>query len=213
MESKSMKYIVKSALCFSFATLIGCGGGSGGSAEKPGLSEESESDEPELVLAFDNEPLGPDVFNILASEESLEQDFNPGEQIRSSWFMTLRYSDDTDLAEGESHLYDAKVYLSSDNEIDELDLELFTIECSFPETSEHACGRFASFITVYAPSNENVFSTTSVPIGKTLGLSDFEVDSTLFLDTIPKETNLIISACLRDEPDKCDTFSIGISLL
>jgi hypothetical protein len=206
-----MKFFARSALCLSISVLAACGGGGSGDAQN--LNEDPEVEEPELVLAFDADPLGPDVFNIAAPEESLEQDFNPGEQIRTSWLMTLRYDNDTDLAEGESHLYDATLYLSTDAVIDELDLELFTLECSMPETEAHACGRFASFVTVYAPDNDARFSTTSIPLGKPVGLTDFEVDSTAWLNFIPKDANLIISACLREEPEKCDTFSIGVSLL
>ena len=213
VESKSMKFIAKTVLYVSLSTLVACGGGSDSSVGTQNEDVSPGSEEPELVLAFDAEPLEPNVFNIAATEESLERDFNPGEQIRTSWFMTLGYSDGSELAEGEAHLYDASVYLSDDEVIDELDLKLLSIECSFPETSEHACGRFASFITTYSPNNENIFSTTSIPLSKSLGITDHQVDSTLFLDTIPKEANLIISVCLREETEKCDTFNIGISLL
>lgn len=205
-----MNLLLRSNLYLSFAALAACGGGGGGQTDPIVDSEELG---PALVLAFEEDPLGPDVFNIAATDESLEQDFNPGEQVRISWLMTLGYSDDTDLELGESHLYDASVYLSVDETIDELDLELFTLECSFPETENHACGRFASFVSVYAPNNDNVFSTSSIPLGKSIGITDFEIDSTAFLDFIPKAANVIISACLRDEPEKCDTFSTGVTLL
>lgn len=209
-----MNIFVRSVLSVSIAAaLTACGGGSGGSDDSQNVKSESEVEEPELVLAFDTEPLSPDVFNIGVPQESLEQTFNPGDQIRISWFMNLDYSDGTPLAEGETHLYDSTVYLSSDDAIDETDLELFTLECSMPVSENHACGKFASFITVYSPDNESIFSTSSIPPGTQIGLSDFEVDSTAWLDVIPKEANVIISACLREEPEKCDTFSVGISLL
>lgn len=208
-----MKYFLKSFLFLTIFVIAACSDSSDSTLESLSQTSDQESVEPQLVLTFELDPLEPKVFNIAVSDESQEQDFNPGEQIRTTWVMSLKYSDNTNLKEGESHLYDAKVYLSSDNEIDELDLELFSIECSFPETEEYACGRFASFITDYAPDNQNIFSTDSIPLEKSLGLTDYQVDSTAFLDTIPKETNLIISACLKDQPDNCDLFSIGISLL
>lgn len=190
---------------------IACGGSGGSDGQ---VQSDEETVQPQLVLAFDVSPLDPDVFNIAATTESLEQDFNPGEQLRTSWFMTLRYDDGSPLAVGESHLYDASVFLSSDATIDAEDMELFSLECSLPsETAEHACGRFASFITEYSPGNQNIFSTTSIPLDRPLGLKDYEVDSTAFLDVIPKEANVIIEACLRDEPEVCDQFIIGVTLL
>ena len=153
------------------------------------------------------------MFNIDALEVSLEQDFNPNDAIRTTWFMTMGYSDGSSLKDGQSYLYDATVSLSIDEIIDAQDLTLFSLECSFPETLNHACGRFASFISQYAPGNANTFETTSIPLEKPLGLIDFSVDSTAFLDEIPKAANLIITACLQEEPKLCDEFIIGINLL
>jgi len=199
------------SLVLSMASLVACGGSSSSSVSE-GI-QLSETGEPKLVVAFDPAPLQPNVFNIVATNESLEQDFYPGEDLRISWFMTIRYSDGSMLDADESYLLDASVYLSDDDLIDAEDLKLFSLECTFPETVGKPCGRFNSFITTYAPDNTNTFSTISLPLNVPGGLTDFSVDSNEFLDQIPKAAKLIIKVCLQEEPDICDEFAIDINLL
>lgn len=220
-----MSLLRQAFVCLSIVILLGCGSsasekGSNENAEvknedvdSKGAESEDIKDSQDLVLAFDPSPLEPNVFNIAAREKSLEHDFNPGEAIRSSWFMSIQHADGSLLKEGESYLFDAAIYLSDDALIDTNDLKLFSIVCRFPETVGSPCGNFGSFITVYAPDNSNTFSTTSIPLEVSGGLTDFTVDSSEFLDEIPKATNLIFNACLQEQSDVCDQHIVGINLL
>lgn len=194
------------AIAVVFSTLVV-------SRDRAVQSDLKDNDDQGLVLEFLGAPSAPNVFNISAAQKSLEQDFKPGEQIRTSWFLRVRHADGAMINAGESYLYDAQLYLSENETVDDQDLELFSIECSFPETVDHACGQFASFITDYAPGNANVFRTTSIPLSKSLGLDNFEVDSSAFLGVIPKDVQLIGVACLREKPATCDRFIIEIALL
>lgn len=171
------------------------------------------NDDQDLVLEFWSAPLAPNAFNISAAQKSLEQDFNPGDKIRTFWFLSIRYANGVEVKSDEQYLYDAQLYLSENSVIDGKDFQLFSIECSFNGREDHACGKSASFITSYKPDNKNIFRTMSVPLDRPLGIKDFEVDIPVFLGEMPKDVNLIGVACLREKPATCDHFIIEISLL
>lgn len=214
MQNTAIKVI---STCLVTGTLIGCnGGGSGGGGAAPGTNGgQGGGVGPELVIEFREAPLDPKVFNLLSNDRSTENHFNPEEKLSITWMTTVKYSDDTTLGVNQRELYQAKVYLS-DNDIIEIDndLELFTIQCSFPMASgaDYGCSEFASFESVYAKDNLNQFSTTSIPLNKPEGIQNHVVDATDFLDIIPKDANVIIETCLISEPDNCAEASVAIEL-
>lgn len=193
--------------------MAGCGGADG-------VPENTNTDNPiganqqiekVLILEFMPPPLEPIAFNLVAGQDEPKNHFSPGDTIYISWNTFLHYSDNTDVEE--TMLYDAEVYLSDDEEIQtDVDLQLFSIECSYPETTNHACGYYGSIQCVYAEDNSNVISCTSVPFNKSLGISDLAVDSTSFIDAIPKVTNVLYRLCLRDYPENCAVSSVTIQL-
>lgn len=200
---KTIRFIL---LFSSICTLVACGGGGGGSSS--GTTQNPTNlnpvEPPELVFEYASEPLHPRAFNLAASTTGEENQFYPGDTISLIWDVDIYYTDNSTIGFGEQYLYDAEVYLSADDEIQgEVDLKLFSIECSIPSTSAHACGDAASFQCVYAEDNENTISCTSIPLGKPKGFADLAVDTTVFLDVIPKVANVIFRACLKDEPDMC----------
>ena len=193
-------------LLVSFASLLSaCGGGGGGSSSN-GLQTPSNlnpSEPPELVFEFAPEPMHPKAFNLAASSGEEENHFSPGDTVSLIWNLDIYYTDNTTIGAGEQYLYDAKVYLSTDDQVQEEDLKLFTIECSLPGTTQHACADTATYQCIYAQDNQSTLSCTSIPLNKLHGFTDLSVDTSSWLDVIPKAANVIFQACLRDEPETC----------
>jgi len=195
----------------SATILTACGGG--GSGDTPGSGTTQTTPEPkELVYKFKDAPFEPELYNLGApsGEESV---FDPGDIIHLTWKVDIYYSDNSSTGFGESYLYDTSVYLSDDNQLQEAsDLKLFDIECSFPTTSEHACGNDAYFQCKYAEGNANEVKCTSIPLDKTKGIKNLAVDTTVWLTAIPKDAFLIAKACLRDIPDMCIQTELPLQL-
>ncbi|MBL4901013.1 MAG: hypothetical protein JKX76_15505 [Colwellia sp.] len=199
----------KSVALASVVSLVSaCGGGGGSSSGGPssaGLGAGgSDSGSTELILEYASEPLQPRLFNLGTANSDFENHFSPGETLNITWNMELYYSDNSSIGLGEQHLYDASVYLSFDDNLQEaLDLKLFDIECSIPGTSTHSCSNFGSFQCVYALDNANTISCLSIPLDKEVAITEPTVDTTDFLDSIPKSVSMILKACLREAPSTC----------
>lgn len=125
--------------------LSSCGGGGAGSSSSDGTN--GGNDNPDLVFEFAGSPLHARVFNLASFSAETENHFNPGETISLIWDMDLYFSGDNPfLGLLDQYLYDSSVYLSNDTSLDEAtDLKLFTVECSYPMTLDHACGETAHF--------------------------------------------------------------------
>lgn len=190
------------------SVLAACGGGGGGSSD----SQAPRESEPELVFEYAPAPLHPKAFNMAASTGEPEHHFAPGETLSLITNVDIYYSDNSAIAPGEQFLYDTSIYLSTDDQIQETDLRLFTIECSMPGTSVHACGETSHFRCVYAHDNANTMRCTSIPLSRTYGFTDLSVDTSAWLDTVPKAANVIFHACLRDQPDLCTDVAYPIQL-
>lgn len=202
-------------LATSISLLSGCGGGGGsssGGTTQPTNPGTNPDDSKQLVFEYAAQPLHPRAFNLSASSGEPENHFSPGDTLSLIWDIDMYYSDSTTLDEGERHLYDANVYLSTDDQIQDEDLKLFNIECSVPATSQHSCSDVASFQCVYAMDNNNTMSCTSIPLSRPLGITDEVVDTSTWLATIPREANVIFQACLKDDPDKCVSATYPIQL-
>lgn len=195
----------KFLLLVSLASLLSaCGGGGGsstGGAQAP--SNLNPIVPPDLVFEFAPEPMHPKVFNLAVSSGEEDNHFSPGDTVSLIWNVDIYYTNNTTIGAGERYLYDANVYLSTDAQVQDEDLKLFSIECSFPGTAQHACADSASIQCVYAPNNQNTLSCTSIPLNKLHGFKDLSVDSSSWLDLIPKTANVIFQACLREEPKEC----------
>lgn len=209
-----MKFTKLILLVSTSAILSACGGGGGsssGGAQSTGNSTAVEA--ADLVFEFAEDPLHPRAFNLASSTKQDENQFYPGDTISLIWDVDIYYTDNSTIGFDEQYLYDADVYLSADDVFQGAeDLKLFSIECSLPSTSQHACGDTASFQCVYAENNQNTISCTSIPLGKEQGFTDLTVDTTEFLDAIPKTANVIFQACLRDDPDLCTEAIFPIQL-
>ncbi|MCG8611989.1 MAG: hypothetical protein MI864_15800 [Pseudomonadales bacterium] len=187
-----------------FLSACGGGGGDSSSGEQQSTGNPDLPETRKLVFKFAENPLHPRAFNLAASTRQEENEFYPGDTISLIWDVDIYYTDNSTIGFGEQYLYDAEVYLSADDAFQETeDLKLFSIECSLPFTSQHACGDAASFQCVYAEDNQNIISCSSIPLGKEQGFSGLAVDTTEFLDVVLKPANVIFQACLRDEPDLC----------
>lgn len=195
---KSSRYLLLVSLA---VFLSACGGGGGGNSS--GTSQPSNLNPAELVFEFAPDPMHPKAFNLAASSREEENQFYPGDTLSLIWNVDIYYTDNSTIGAGEQYLYDAGVYLSSDDVLQDDDLKLFTIECSLPSTTQHACSDTASFQCVYAKDNQNTVSCMSIPLDKQEGFKDLTVDTTMFLDAIPKAANVIFQACLRDDPEEC----------
>ena len=209
---KLSRYLI---IALTTSTLIGCGGGGSGSGSetRPSSLPDEISEEKELVFEFSGAPLQPKVFNLAAFSDDQRNQFSPGDMISLTWKIDLYYDDLSVPEFNESFPYTASVYLSEDGIFQlEDDLELFTIQCVFPSSGETACGQFASFRCDYAPENRNEIACSSLPAGRTQGIDDLVVDTTRFLDVIPKTADLLIVTCFYDEPAKCDTHQLNLQL-
>ena len=191
--------------------LSSCGGGGVGSTTG---GNDGGADNPELIFEFAAPPLHARVFNLASFSADTENHFNPGETISLIWDKDLYFSDEPFLGLLDQYLYDSSVYLSNDTVLSEAtDLKLFTVECSFPMTLEHACGETAHFQCLYAKDNANTISCTSIPLGRTKGFIDIIVDTAPFLDVVPKDAQVIIKSCLREDPSNCTEANYPLKLL
>ena len=182
----------------SLLTACGGGGSSSGAAQ---TTENTVKEPAKLVFEFAKAPLEPIAFNLSADRGEPDNHFDPGDTLNITWNVTLYKSDNSGL-ENKQYLYDAKVYLSRDFELQpEEDLEIIASECSMGVDYQHSCVFSGSFKCVYAPDNQNQMSCTSIPLGMPYGLKDYIVDMSAFLDTIPKSAVVIFKACLQGEPD------------
>ena len=180
--------------------LLGCGGGGGDGAaiEKPSSSGNTDANK-ELVFEFSGSPLEPSVFNLAAFSEDQENQFSPGDIISLTWNTDVYYDDLSVPGFDETFPYTASVYLSEDGAFQvEDDVELFSVQCVFPSSEQAACGQFASFRCDYA--------------GRERGLESHVVNITEFLNVIPKTVELLIVACLDNEPEKCDSHQLSLQL-
>lgn len=193
--------------------LSSCGGGGAGSSSSDGTN--GGDDNPDLIFEFAGPPLHARVFNLASFSAETENHFNPGETISLIWDMDLYFSGDNPfLGLLDQYLYDSSVYLSNDTSLDEAtDLKLFDVECSYPISLEHACGETAHFQCLYAKDNANTISCTSIPLGRTKGFIDIIVDTTTFLDVVPKDAHVIIKSCLREDPSNCAEANYPLKLL
>ena len=204
----------KQSLCLILAcsTLVACGGGGSSSSSGPSAPA-PDVEERELVFEFSEAPLEPTVFNIAAGTGDPEDHFSPNDTISITWKMEVYYDDQSVPEFNESFPYTASVYLSEDGVFQqEDDLELFSISCMWPSDSDYACGQFASFDCDYAPGNQNVISCSSIPVGRTNGINDLTVDTSAFLNVIPKSADMLYVACLDEQPNKCTTFTVSLQL-
>lgn len=192
-----------------FLTSCGSGGG-GGSADSDGASVD-----PELIFEFASAPLEPRVFNLASSSAATENHFNPDETISIIYDIDLYFSGDNPfLGLLDQYLYDTSVYFSSDTTLDEVtDLKLFTVECSFPMTTDHACGDTAHFQCVYAESGSQTISCTSIPLARTNGFTDLVVDTSSHIISVPMDAHIIYKSCLREDPTNCAEANYPLRLL
>lgn len=207
------------------ASLVGCGGGGSGggssttataaSVETPEITEDGAE---ELIFEFQSAPLEPKVFNLGAGSGAPENHFSPGDSISLVWNTAIFFSKDGAVTASsgvkKDYIYDGLAYLSADDTIQtDQDLLLFDFDCSIPgDPAVNACTSAASYRCIYAENNNNTISCTSYPLGKTGGLLDVTVDTTAFLDVIPKTANIIVNVCLREDSEKCDEVSIPLQL-
>lgn len=194
--------------------LLGCGGGGGGGAgiEKSSSSGNTDANK-ELVFEFSDSPREPSVFNLAAFSEDQENQFSPGDIISLTWNTDVYYDDLSVPGFDETFPYTASVYLSEDGAFQvEDDVELFSVQCVFPSSEQTACGQFASFRCDYAPDNRHELVCSSLPAGRERGLESHVVDITEFLNVIPKTAELLIVACLDNEPEKCDSHQLSLQL-
>ena len=192
--------------------LTSCGGGGAGSSSTDGTN--GGDDNPDLIFEFAAPPLHARVFNLASFSADTENHFNPGETISLIWDKDLYFSDEPFLGLLDQYLYDSSVYLSNDTVIDEAtDLKLFSVECSYPMSLEHACGETAHFQCLYAKDNANAISCTSIPLARTNGFMDIIVDTTTFIDVVPKDVHVIIKSCLREDPSNCAEANYPLKLL
>lgn len=194
-------------------TACGGGGGGGGSTAVQSETDINGGSGDELVFNFAPEPLQPRAFNLAAPTLEEQAQFQPGDTISLIWDADIEYANGKSIGSNESYRYDALVFLSADEEtqLDE-DLELFSVECSFPTQSEHACGNNAHFRCAYAEDNQASISCTSLPLNKPQGFSDQVVDTTPFIDFLPKPAHVIFEACLQEQPEKCARAVYAIQL-
>jgi len=192
--------------------LTSCGGGG---ADSTTGGNDGDGVNPELIFEFAAPPLHARVFNLASFSSDTENHFNPGETISLIWNKDLYFSGDNPfLGLLDQYLYDSSVYLSNDTALDEgTDLKLFTVECSYPMTLDHACGETAHFQCLYAKDNANTISCTSIPLGRINGFMDIIVDTTTFLGVIPKDAHVIIKSCLREDPSNCAEANYPLKLL
>jgi hypothetical protein len=199
--------------------LVACGGGGGGGGgnnvdpanDYSGEDGSQSPEDPELVFQFSNAPLTPKVFN-LSPLSSADNHFNPGDTVNMFWNVDIYYSDNSSISSTEHYTYDGTVFLSEDTNIHDDDLTLFSIECALPGSPDDACSNNASFQCTYAANNENTMACTSIPLNKTNGFSDLSIDTSEWLDTVPKSGFVIFQACLHDESADCVEFSYPIQL-
>lgn len=206
--------IVTICILTSAFFLTSCGGGGAGSATDANNGTVDDGN-PDLIFEFAAQPLHARVFNLASFSAETENHFNPGETISLIWDKDLYFSGDNPfLGLLDQYLYDSSVYLSNDTALDEgTDLKLFTVECSYPMTLDHACGETAHFQCLYAKDNANTISCTSIPLGRINGFMDIIVDTTTFLDVIPKDAHVIIKSCLREDPSNCAEANYPLKLL
>lgn len=198
--------ILKILLMVSVMSLLSACGGSGSSQDtvQIGTDEGNTGTDRKMIFEYASSPLHPRAFNLGAITAGQENEFKPGDTISLVWNMGIYYSDNTTIGADVIYLYDSEVYISSDDILQtDVDLNLFSVECSLPMMSEHACGEFASFQCVYAEDNLNNISCSSIPLNRELGITDHTVDTTPFIDAIPKIANLIFRSCLRAIPEQC----------
>ena len=206
-----MKTTISLILASAFF-LTSCGGG--GSGSTPSNTNSNLDDNPDLIFEFAAPPLHPRVFNLASFSAETENHFNPGETISLIYDTDLYFSDEPFLGLLDQYLYDTDVYLSNDTTLDAgTDLKLFSVECSYPMSLEHACGETAHFQCLYAKDNANTISCTSIPLGRTKGFMDVIVDTTTFIDVIPKDAHVIIKSCLREDPSNCAEANYPLKLL
>lgn len=207
------------------ASIAGCGGGGSGggssttatpaSVEAPQVTVDGAE---ELIFEFQSAPLEPKVFNLGAGSGAPENHFSPGDSISLVWNTAIFFSKDGGVTASSGverdYKYGGLVYLSVDDTIQtDQDLLLFDFGCSIPgNPAVNACTSAASFRCVYAENNNNTISCTSYPLGKTNGLLDVTVDTSAFLDVIPKTANIIVTVCLSEDSGNCDEVSIPLQL-
>lgn len=195
------------------SVLTACGGGSGSSSTSGSAVSAPENEGKELVFEFANAPLEPSVSNILAGTGDPENHFAPNETIAIFWKLDIYYDETSAPEFGETFPYTAAVYQSEDGIYqEEEDLELFSISCMWPSDPDYACGIWASFQCDYAPGNQNVISCTSIPLDTPNGITDHTIDTSVFLDVIPKTAEVLYVACMDEEPYKCATFKAPLQL-
>jgi hypothetical protein len=226
----SMKYSKHLLLVSLTAVLAACvgGGGSGGTSGSVDVQEQNNN-EPELKIDFSSTKTEPKVFNPRAFGSAEKNHFDPEDVIQMQYNISIYYTtnsevDDADegqqllneLLEADTAdgpiLFDTTVYLSSDRSVDGDSLKLFSTECGYPVSQQHACGEDSSFYCTYAEDNQNTLNCLSTPTDREKSFENLIIDTTPFLTTIPKTANVIYQACLREEPEKCVESVLPIQL-
>jgi len=170
-------------------------------------------DNPSLIFAYATAPLQPVAVNLFSPDGVEENSFVPGDTITLMYFMTAQFSDGAFTGLGDQYLYDTSIYFSNDTTLDPgTDLKLFTVECSLPRLNQYVCGENASFSCVYAKDNANTLTCSSIDFPVPTAFKEVVIDTTEFLDAIPKDAHVIFKACLREDPTNCAQADYPIQL-
>lgn len=184
--------------------LISCGGGS----QTPNTGGNNN---PELIFEFDAPPLHAKIFNISAPSGT-DNHFHPGDNITIFWHKKLYFSDGSSRGLLDQYLYDSSVYLSNNANLEETtDLKLFTAVCSIPSSTTYECSEWGNFTCLYAENNQNTISCQTT--AHNTGVTVTTVDTSTFIDMLPKDVHIIIKSCLREDPSNCTEANSPLKLL
>lgn len=137
-------------------------------------------------------------------------EIQPSDSFIIGWVVDI--SQNSQSVENETNnLYTAKVYLSDDELTDSNDLLIAENSCEV-RGEARACNQGGALQCSYLTNGDNIITCNSTYNITVNPVVNYESSLDVFLDAVPKQTNIVVEACLVNDASNCQTTAKGITL-